>query len=163
QRNSAAGLAAASASSSSNAVESAQHIDRALRQVDNWIAAGAAGHGNFIEAAGQFLHAPSESVAITSIDSLSGQIHASSHALTLAQSGLVNRALADRLQDTAQEGGWAQLVGANGAVGRSGFATGRYSGGGAMAGYDVKLAGQWLVGAAAQWNKLNASYNQEAG
>jgi len=105
-------------------------------------------------------------VASASINSLSGQIHASSQALSFQQEGIVNRTLADRLSDPGasnQSGAWFQGTGVNGNVSSAGYASGKYSGGGAMTGYDLPLSPNLIAGAALTWNNLSATYSDDTG
>ncbi|QNK02214.1 autotransporter domain-containing protein [Dyella telluris] len=143
----------------------AQNLDKALAQVDTWVTTGAPGHGDFIAAAGDFQHAPTLAVAAASINSLSGEIHASSQALNLQQANIVSRTVADRLADPsfAQGGAWVQATGANGDLSRPGFSTGNYTGGGAMAGIDAALGEGSIIGAALSWNRLTADYDGDTG
>ncbi|MFK2901151.1 autotransporter domain-containing protein [Dyella jejuensis] len=147
--------------------QTAQHIQTALTQVNQWAATSSASHQSFLDAAGEFMHVDSIARAAASINSLSGQLLASSQDLTLEQAGIVNRTVADRLVDigdgNAQQGAWFQGTGASGDIARSGYATGSYSGGGSVAGYDVKLAEDFMLGMGLDWNHLGSSYSLEGG
>jgi uncharacterized protein with beta-barrel porin domain len=87
--------------------------------------------------------------------------------LTLEQGGIVNRSIADRLVDIGdapnQHGIWLQATGASGDIGQSGYATGKYSGGGSVGGYDVAIGENLTVGMGVDWNRLSANYSMEAG
>jgi outer membrane autotransporter protein len=147
--------------------QTAQHIQTALVQANQWAASNPSSHQDFLDAAGDFLHVSSVAEAAASINSLSGQLLASSQSLTFEQAGIINRTVADRLVDldenNAQQGAWFQGTGASGDIARSGYATGNYSGGGSVAGYDVKLAEDFMLGVGLDWNHLGSSYSLEGG
>jgi hypothetical protein len=58
--------------------QTAQHIQTALTQVNQWATTGSASHQTFLDATGDFLHVSSMAEATASINSLSGQLLASS-------------------------------------------------------------------------------------
>jgi outer membrane autotransporter protein len=156
--------ARAAPATATNIQQSAEHVEKALQQADTWSASGDPRHVSFLAAATALERTPTLAAAAASLDSLSGQIHASSQALTLQQAGIVTRTLVDRLAgEIPSSGAWAQGTGSNGDVGRSGFATGKFSGGGAMAGADATIADGVVAGAALDWNKLNATYEDRTG
>ncbi|MEY2117145.1 S8 family serine peptidase [Rhodanobacter sp. FW106-PBR-R2A-1-13] len=145
--------------------QTAQHLEGALQQADQWAVNDPTGHADFLQAANSFLHAASTSQAIASINSLSGQILASSQALTFAQAGIVSRTLANRLQDAhgGGHGAWVQGTGVSGDIARTGYASGSYDGGGAIAGYDTAVTDQFTAGAAVTWNRMTSTYSLGAG
>jgi autotransporter-associated beta strand protein len=147
--------------------QTAQHIQAALNQTYSPGATGASANPAFAKAEGQFLSVTSIPQAETSINSLSGQILVSSQALTFEQGDIINRALADRLADVddapGQRGAWLQATGAGGDVGQTGYATGKYSGGGSVGGYDVAVGDSVTAGIAVNWNRLGADYDLQAG
>jgi uncharacterized protein with beta-barrel porin domain len=147
--------------------QTAQHIQTALEQANTWVASDPAAHQTFLNAAGDFLHVDSIAQAALSINSLSGQLLASSQELTLEQAGIVNRTVADRLTDVgdggSRQGAWFQGTGASGDIARSGYATGSYSGGGAVVGYDAVLSDSFTLGAGLDWNRLGSTYDLQAG
>lgn len=156
--------AAAASPAAANIQQSARNIDQALAQADQWTLRATPGHESFLAAAADFQRAPDLAAAAASIDSLSGQIHASSMALTLEQGQIVTRVIADRLADGASDAGaWAQLTASDGAIGRSGYATGNVVGGGAVAGADARLGDGVVAGIAVDWNTLRADYDGLAG
>jgi len=126
-----------------------------------------AAHQTFLNAAGDFLHVDSIAEAQASINSLSGQLLASSQELTFEQAGIVNRTVADRLTDVgdggSRQGAWFQGTGASGDIARSGYATGSYSGGGAVVGYDAVFSDSFTLGAGLDWNRLGSTYDLQAG
>jgi outer membrane autotransporter protein len=145
----------------------AQHLQTALQQLPAMAASASPVHQAFLDAASEFYSVQSLAQAQASINSLSGQLLASSQALTFEQAGIVNRTVADRLVDidngNAQQGAWFQGTGASGDIARSGYATGNYSGGGSVAGYDVKLAEDFMLGVGLDWNHLGSSYSLQGG
>lgn len=144
--------------------QTAVHIDQALAVADGWALNATPGHEAFLAAAGQFQQAPTLAAAAVSIDSLSGQIHASSLALTLEQGQIINRRFADRFTQAVDGvGPWMQLVGSQGEIGRSSYASGSFDGGGAVLGADVAVSDHVIVGAAVDWDTLHASYGAVTG
>lgn len=145
----------------------AQHLQVALQQASQSPISGGASHQTFLDAASQFYNVDSLGQARASINSLSGQLLASSQGLTFEQASIINRTVADRLVDidegNAQQGAWFQGTGASGDIARSGYATGSYSGGGSVAGYDVKLAEDFMLGVGLDWNHLGSSYSLQGG
>jgi autotransporter-associated beta strand protein len=166
-RTSVASVALASMPNIPTTQQTAQHIEGALRQADQWAVSAPADHAAFLNSAGQFLHATSIAQAAASIDSLSGQLLASSQGLTMEQAGILNRTVADRLADLGSDGfgsgAWFQGTGAGGDIARSGYATGSYSGGGSLAGYDLAVADGVTLGAALDWSRLASEYTMQAG
>jgi outer membrane autotransporter protein len=147
--------------------QTAQHLQTALRQVNAWSMSAPSEHKTVLDAASDFYDVQSVAQAQASIDSLSGQLLASSQALTFEQAGIVNRTVADRLADVgngdAQQGAWFQGTGASGDIARTGYATGHYNGGGSVAGYDVKVADDFTLGVGLDWNRLGSDYNLQGG
>ena len=147
--------------------ETAQHLQAALQQIPALSMSSSASHQAFLDAAGEFYSVQSLAQAQASINSLSGQLLASSQGLTFEQASIINRTVADRLIDidegNAQQGAWFQGTGASGDIARSGYATGSYSGGGSVAGYDVKMTEDFVLGVGLDWNRLSSSYSLEGG
>jgi outer membrane autotransporter protein len=147
--------------------QTAQHLQTALQQANSWKASDPSSHQAFLDAVDDFYRVSSIPEAAASINSLSGQLLASSQALTFEQAGIVNRTVADRLVEVGDgdslQGAWFQDTGASGDITRSGYATGSYSGGGSVAGYDMKLAENLTLGVGLDWNHLGSSYNLQGG
>ncbi|QNK00114.1 autotransporter domain-containing protein [Dyella telluris] len=164
-RTPAVAIAAAAAPVTAVAIhQAAAHIDHALTVADGWASNATPGHEGFLAAAVQFQQAPTLAAAAASIDSLSGQIHASTQALTLEQGQIINRSFADRFaQGMDEAGAWMQLIGSNGEIGRSGFASGKFDGGGAVLGADLLLSERFTAGAAFDWDTMHASYGGMTG
>jgi autotransporter-associated beta strand protein len=151
--------------SASATLLTAQNIEGALKQADQWSTTDYAAHATFLSSANNFLQATTQSQAIASINSLSGEIHASSQTLVLQQADIVNTTIAQRLVDPsfAEGGAWFQATGANGDLARAGYASGNYSGGGAVAGFDHRLGESAVIGAALNWNRLTSDFADAAG
>lgn len=147
--------------------QTAQHIQAAMVQANQWAASDPSSHQAFLDATGDFLQVSSIAQAAASINSLSGQLLASSQGLTLQQAGIINRTVADRLvdlgDDHSAQGAWFQGTGADGDIARSGYATGHYSGGGSVTGYDAKLADDLILGLGLDWNRLSSNYTMQGG
>jgi uncharacterized protein with beta-barrel porin domain len=162
-----AGVAASTMPNTATTQQTAQHIQTALNQTYPTANAPASGSPAFLTAEGAFLHVTSIQQAEASINSLSGQLLVSSQELTFEQGGIVNRSIADRLADIdnapEQQGVWLQATGAGGHIGQSGYATGSYSGSGSVAGYDFSIGDRLTVGVGADWSRVNANYNLQAG
>ncbi|MBM7129310.1 autotransporter domain-containing protein [Dyella mobilis] len=160
-------VAASSMTNIATTQQTAQHIQTALATVNPATPSKSSGGSSFAAAADAFYSVYSVPQAEASINSLSGQLLASSQALTFEQAGIVNRTVADRLVDlgdgNARQGAWFQGTGADGDIARSGYATGSYSGGGSVAGYDVRLADDFMLGVGLDWNHLGSSYSLEGG
>jgi uncharacterized protein with beta-barrel porin domain len=163
------GVAATMMPDTATTQQTAQHIQTALNQTysPSSATASASGGSAFVQAEGQFLSVTSIPQAEASIDSLSGQLLVSSQALTFEQADIVSRSIADRLAgvDDApeQHGVWLQATGANGDIGQSGYATGKYSGGGSVAGYDMAAGDDATLGVGADWSRLGLNEDLQAG
>lgn len=119
---------------------SAVRVQGAFDLLDQKIAAGKMSGvpSEFLTSAGQFQRAPTLQAAQTSLESLSGELHAVSSAMTFEAIDASNRALSDhfdKLVDKgANKGTWTQNLSLGGAMARPGFS-----------GVDFQLNG-WLVG-----------------
>lgn len=103
------------------------------------------------------------------LDSLSGQIHASSQALTFQQSQAVNRALSDRMallgnpDKSATTGFWGATFGTSGKLVQSGYATGDTGMWGGQFGVDTRLGEHAIVGAALSYSDSEANFDRLGG
>jgi fibronectin-binding autotransporter adhesin len=119
---------------------SAIRVQGAFQQLDNKMAAGGLSgvSADFLRNAGQFQQAPDLQSAQASLRSLSGQLHATSAAMTLKAIDASSRALSDRFQNLLGQGigvgTWMQNQRVGGDMTRTGFD-----------GVDYQLNG-WLVG-----------------
>lgn len=119
---------------------SAQRVQGAFEQLNDKIATGSIStvSKDFVQAAGQFQQAPSVLAAQASLQSLSGQLHAASAAMTFRAIDASSRALSDRFDKLLDKntgfGMWMQNLNVGGDMARAGFDS-----------VDFQLNG-WLVG-----------------
>lgn len=119
---------------------SAQRVQSAFTQLDTKIAGGRIAEvpSSFVEAAGQFQQAPTVQAAQSSLQSLSGELHAASAAMTFEAIDASNRAMSEHFDDLlarkAGYGMWTHNLSTGGGMGRNGFS-----------GVDFQLNG-WMVG-----------------
>jgi len=119
---------------------SAQRVQGAFNQLDNRIATGnlSGVPSDFLYAAGQFQQAPTLRAAQASLQSLSGELHAASAAMTFEAIDASSRALSDRFDNLLDKGTgfgmWTHSLSIGGDMARGGFN-----------GVDFQLDG-WLVG-----------------
>ncbi|RBA25682.1 autotransporter domain-containing protein [Herminiimonas fonticola] len=103
------------------------------------------------------------------LDSLSGQIHASSQALTFQQSQTVNRALSDRMALLGNQnkqtttGLWGATFGTSGKLAQSGYASGDTGMWGGQFGVDTRLGEHVIAGAALSYSDSKASFDRLGG
>ncbi|MFC7297027.1 autotransporter domain-containing protein [Herminiimonas aquatilis] len=103
------------------------------------------------------------------LDSLSGQIHASSQALTFQQSQTINRALSDRMawlgnpDKAATTGLWGAAFGTSGKLAQSGYATGDTGMWGGQFGFDTRLGEHAIAGAALSYSDSEANFDRLGG
>ncbi len=103
----------------------------------------------FIEGAASLQQSTSVAALSRSLESLSGQLHAASAAMTFEAIDAGTRALSDRfghLLDTPQPGGWAQGIGYHGDLSRSGYSDVGYDLSGTMVGADRRIGGDGIAG-----------------
>ncbi|MFC4764779.1 S8 family serine peptidase [Dyella koreensis] len=131
----------------------AQRVDTAFGQINTQLTQGAASgqpvSASFIEGAAKLQQSPSVKAAQQSLESLSGQLHAASAAMTLQAIDAGTRALSDRfdrLLDAPAGGGWAQGLGYQGAMARSGYGNVGLDISGWMVGQDHRLGGNGIAG-----------------
>lgn len=106
---------------------SAQRVQGAFEQLNNSIAIGnlSGVSGDFLHAAGQFQQASTLLAAQASLQSLSGQLHAASAAMTFQAIDASSRALSDRFDDLLDKGTgfgmWTHDLNVGGDMARAGF------------------------------------------
>ncbi|KRE84819.1 hypothetical protein ASG75_13125 [Rhodanobacter sp. Soil772] len=106
---------------------SAQRVQGAFEQLDDKIAAGTLSDvsGDFLRAAGQFQQSPTLLAAQASLQSLSGQLHAASAAMTFKAIDASSRALSDRFDNLLDKGTgfgmWMHNLSIGGDMARAGF------------------------------------------
>jgi fibronectin-binding autotransporter adhesin len=106
---------------------SAQRVQGAFTQLNGKIAAGnlSGVSSSFVQAAGEFQQAPTLQAAQASLQSLSGELYASSAAMTFESIDASSRALSDRfdnlLGSRSGYGAWTRSLDAGGDMARAGF------------------------------------------
>jgi autotransporter-associated beta strand protein len=105
--------------------------------------------GSFVQGAASLQHTGSVAALSSSLESLSGQLHAASAAMTFEAIDAGTRALSDRfdsLLDTPQAGGWTQNLGYHGGLSRSGYGNVGVDLGGIMLGADQRIGRSGFAG-----------------
>lgn len=147
---------------------SAANVEQVMLIAD----ASAAAHPNgsaLLTSAAALQQTPSIAALGDALDSLSGQIHASSQALTFQQSQAVNRALSDRMallgnQDRQVATGlWGATFGASGKLAQSGYATGDTAMWGGQFGVDTRFGEHIIGGAALSYSDSKADFDRFGG
>ncbi|SDK71679.1 autotransporter-associated beta strand repeat-containing protein [Dyella jiangningensis] len=133
----------------------AQRVDNAFGAINEQLAQGGATTGGgpvptgFIEGAANLQQTQTTAALQRSLESLSGQLHAASTAMTFEAIDAGTRALSDHfdgLANTRTTGGWAQTLGYHGSMSRSGYGDVGYDLSGWMAGQDRKLGANGVLG-----------------
>jgi autotransporter-associated beta strand protein len=108
-------------------MNSALRVQAAFVQLDSRIATNnlSGVSSNFLQAAGQFQQAPTLQAAQASLQSLSGELHAASAAMTFEAIDASSRALSDRFDQLLGKGGsfgvWTQSLDMGGNMARTGY------------------------------------------
>nr|WP_243039684.1 autotransporter domain-containing protein [Dyella sedimenti] len=133
----------------------AQRVDNAYGQINTQLGQGGGMAGNgpmptgFLAGAASLQQTPTTAALQRSLESLSGQLHAASAAMTFEAIDAGTRALSDRfgnLADTQTVGGWAQTLGYHGSMSRSGYDSVGYDLSGWMVGQDRRFGSNGVVG-----------------
>lgn len=132
----------------------ARRVQGAFDQIDSQLGAAApAGitpaSANFIAGAASLQHSASLDTVQRSLQSLSGQLHAASAAMTFEAIDAGTRTLSarfDSLLDTPKAGGWAQSLDYHGGMSRSGYSGVGYDLSGMMIGADQRLGSAGFAG-----------------
>ena len=132
----------------------AQRIDGAFNQINTQVSSGTTVTGNplptsFINGAASLQQTASTSALQQSLNSLSGQLHAASAAMTFDAMDAGTRALSrrfDQLGDVYSAGGWTQTLGSYGSMNRSGYNSVGYDLNGWMAGQDRRVGSNGVMG-----------------
>jgi autotransporter-associated beta strand protein len=130
----------------------AQRMQSAFEQISSQLQGTASGtrvSADFIAGAASLQHAVSTEVMQHSLESLSGQLHAASTAMTFEAIDAGTRALSDRfdtLLDKPNAGGWTQNLGYHGGMSRSGYSNVGYDLSGTMIGEDQRIGGNGYAG-----------------
>lgn len=131
----------------------AQRVDGAFQQLNTQLAqsggGGQAAASGFIQGAALLQQSPNLNAAQHSLESLSGQLHAASAAMTLQAIDASTRAFSDRFDELAQApaaGGWAQNLGYQGSMARAGYGNVGMDLNGWMVGQDRRLGANGFAG-----------------
>jgi len=133
----------------------AQRVDNAFDAINTQLGQGSQGTSggpvptDFITGAANLQQTQTTAALQRSLESLSGQLHAASTAMTFEAIDAGTRALSDHfdgLTDTRNAGGWAQTLGYHGSMSRSGYGNVGYDLSGWMAGQDRKLGSNGVLG-----------------
>lgn len=133
----------------------AQRIDGAFNQINTQTSAGSSivtGNplpSSFVDGAASLQQTASVSALQQSLNSLSGQLHAASAAMTFDAIDAGTRALSqrfDQLGDVRAVGGWNQSLGSYGSMNRSGYNSVGYDLNGWMVGQDRRIGGNGVMG-----------------
>lgn len=133
--------------------DAAQRVEGAFRQLDQQLAtqgitSASASHG-FLAGASELQQAATLPSAQRSLESLSGQLHAASAAMTFEAIDAGTRALSgrfDSLLDSRQAGAWAQHLGYRGDMSRQGYNRVGYDLDGTMVGMDRRIGDAGFAG-----------------
>lgn len=132
----------------------AQRVDGAFALINTQLGAPGASAGapvgaGFIQGAANLQHSTSVGTVQQSLDSLSGQLHAASAAMTFEAIDAGTRALSSRfdaLMDAPQIGGWAQNLGYHGGMARSGYNNVGFDLDGWLVGQDYRVGTNGIAG-----------------
>lgn len=131
----------------------AQRVEGAFVQLDRQLAPTGAGSASsasgFRAGAAQLQQAATLSSASHSLESLSGQLHAASAAMTFEAIDAGTRALSDRfdrLLDSNGTGSWTQDLGYHGGMARDGYANVGVDLSGTLVGQDMRLGNNGVAG-----------------
>ncbi len=131
-----------------SAVNSADRVETAMSAIDS----GSVSNTNFVLGAAALQNSRDMGVAERSLQSLGGEIHAASAAMTFESLDAGRRTLSARLDDLMQgkSGGnaWQQELQSNGSLVAAGFSGMGFNIGGQMAGFDMKWGRNAVVGMA---------------
>ncbi|OCZ72424.1 autotransporter outer membrane beta-barrel domain-containing protein [Achromobacter xylosoxidans] len=146
----------------------AQAVETAFQAADEKaLGADARVSDAFVAGAAQLQAVADATSLAAALDSVSGQIHASSQALAFQQAQTVDRALTDRLDDLApsgaRTGGWVSMIGATGRLRQSGYAGADTRLYGGQAGFDHAINADTVVGIALAWSDAKASFDSYGG
>jgi autotransporter-associated beta strand protein len=130
---------------------SAQRLDAAFGQIDAQLASGGsqAVSSSFVGGAGAIQHTQTMSAAQTSLQSLSGELHAASAAMAFETIDASSRAVSDRFDGLMDRGGygmWTQQLNLGGSMARSGFDGVNFQLNGWMVGSDRRVGVHGVAG-----------------
>ncbi|TCV97073.1 autotransporter-associated beta strand protein [Luteibacter rhizovicinus] len=145
-------VATQSMSASPVALASAQRLDGAFQQINQNLAGSSASTASLDQklllAAGSIQQSPTTRVAQASLESLSGQLHAASTAVTFAGIDASNDALMAHFDQMSGGGAWMQSLGHQGSLSRGGFGNVGFALDGGLVGSDIRLGNSGFAGMA---------------
>lgn len=126
-------------------IQSAKNVQSAIDISNQWVLNGqTAGHEEWLRDAARFLSAPTVANGVVSLDSLSGEIYATSRAVEVQQSLATDEVIASREHAQAVEGQpglWVQSFGPDGAMTGGGYDPATFRAGGTLVGFGGQLFG----------------------
>ncbi|HET6806022.1 MAG TPA: S8 family serine peptidase [Frateuria sp.] len=138
---------------SASSYNAAQRVEGAFEQIDRHLAASGAGSASatsgFVAGAAHLQQAATLASASHSLESLSGQLHAASAAMTFEAIDAGTRALSDRFDRLLQHGAsgaWTQDLGYHGDLARSGYADVGVDLSGMLVGQDLRIGSNGVAG-----------------
>ena len=148
----------------------AQNIEAAFQKLDEEIKNGKAVNLSSFEKKAATLQALDLTNRAAILDSLSGQIYASTQALTFQHSQTVNKDLSNRLVmlgtlDNVGDnfGLWVSSLGASGRLEQSGYGKGNTKVFGGQVGVDRKFGESLILGTALSYSKAGVKFNRYGG
>ncbi|MCL1633865.1 S8 family serine peptidase [Luteimonas sp. SX5] len=145
---------------------SAARVENAMKAIDRQIANGGAGaiDGGFIAAAADFQRAPTMRAAEASLQSLSGELHATADAMTYEGMEASRHALSSRFDALGERprsiGMWQHNLDQGGGMSRAGFSGFDYDLSGRMTGIDMRLGEYGVLGLAGSQTQGTGWLNQ---
>lgn len=134
----------------------AARAQAAFEQIDQQLSDGAVQQsipGSFIAGAANLQHSPTNALMQQSLESLSGQLHGASAAMTLAALDAGTQALSDRFDqlldgtsDAIRAQGWSRNLNAYGDLWHSGYSNVGYDLDGSMVGEDQRIGNRGVAG-----------------
>jgi uncharacterized protein with beta-barrel porin domain len=148
----------------------AQRTQSAFQQINSQLqlqgtASGTPASAGFIAGAASLQRAVSTEVMQRSLESLSGQLHAASAAMTFEAIDAGTRALSDRfdsLLDAPKAGSWTQNLGYHGGMSRSGYGNVGYDLSGSLVGQDSRIGSKGFAGYALSQSQGLGRLNESA-
>ncbi|WP_072757579.1 autotransporter serine protease [Rhodanobacter sp. OK091] len=148
----------------------AQRTQSAFQQINSQLqlqgtASGTPASAGFIAGAASLQRAVSTEVMQRSLESLSGQLHAASAAMTFEAIDAGTRALSDRfdsLLDAPKAGSWTQNLGYHGGMSRSGYGNVGYDLSGSLVGQDYRIGSNGFAGYALSQSQGLGRLNESA-
>lgn len=140
---------------------SSENLEQVFKILDNSL------ENNGLKAKAAGIQNMSAGELAAALDSLSGQIYASSQVLTFQQSQTMNRELANRMnmleRSRGKSGIWFSGTGAAGQLYESGYAKADTYLYGAQAGFDKYITNNTILGAAVSFSEAKADFDRYAG